>query len=209
MAHLLLLRENVSGTGKEVLIQKRGKGVPQSGTWGLPGGRLESLEKKVSCNKSLPLSVRSRVRRLAALREAIEEMGSGDGYSPRKVSLEWGGKSMGHFSNVVLPEALFDMIDDDSNCYDLKQCNKNTYFTVVLLRGLDQVLSYNWEPKPNSSWAWEVDQVIGMNGYFWVSLERLIEGGEPFPQARLCTWVRDLFVKQANEVRSVIEKLES
>lgn len=58
-AGLLLVRETAPGHGDEVLLQLRAEWTHQGGTWGIPGGAVDSHEDEVA----------------GALREAHEEAG--------------------------------------------------------------------------------------------------------------------------------------
>uniref|UniRef100_A0A0G4HV38 Nudix hydrolase domain-containing protein n=1 Tax=Chromera velia CCMP2878 TaxID=1169474 RepID=A0A0G4HV38_9ALVE len=162
----------------QVLLQKRGKDVPDPQTWCLPGGSFEYSEQEIIRDPDITHERRLLLSKRAVLRELIEEAGGGEGPSRGCVDLPAFNHSNGwqcpprEFENVCLPPGIRDCLhhpDDPNFSHLVSQAPYISQFVYVL--DYDKVDKgwQNWCPRADKESRFEVDEedTVAEWGYVW------------------------------------------
>ncbi len=176
--------------GWRVLVQKRSRYVRSApDVWGLPGGRLNEAEERLS-REGADGDVEAR--RMAAVREAFEECGGGTPRACRGLYL--GGRAA---TPCSLPPGIADHADPGNT---LTSISRDIMLYVLANRGWDAALfgddgRLQWKPRALRRYKGEIDENDpgSVCGYAWIPVEHLWSSPLPVPSsaAPLMPWVRN------------------
>ena len=154
--------------GWRVLVQKRSRYVRSApDVWGLPGGRLNEAEERLS-REGADGDVEAR--RMAAVREAFEECGGGTPRACRGLYL--GGRAA---TPCSLPPGIADHADPGNT---LTSISRDIMLYVLANRGWDAALfgddgRLQWKPRALRRYKGEIDENDpgSVCGYAWIPVE--------------------------------------
>ena len=209
MAHLMFVRKGAD-KAFQILLQRRGRGVNEGSTWGLPGGSLDGAERSMSRDRNLSPLLQWYARRRAVIREAIEEAGDpdrGPNFEVYLPELQHGEQfSPAVLTRACLPFGMARALDDWHGIWirGIVPSSPGTFYFVYLISepgdgpffcGSGEV---DWQPRAQPQCRWENDEAFRGGGctlgYCWAPLADVMAaaaGGSAVAGCggRLCSWV--------------------